>query len=314
MDPKLTNLRARVTPPPPAKTAVSVVELESTRPPTRRSVEALGPRTLLVRLEGLALNMDPFERMVLDGVVRSVRLDQGRTGGVLCRLELEFPVSSTRPRIEVETGIPVVTRITLDRQPLREVLGGRRIAIDPGHGGRDAGARGPINLEERHVVLQIARRLAVHLEEAGAAVALTRRDDRFVEPHLRMLAAVTHRAQVLVSLHTLHEPPDRCQGMAVRFGAGVARAEAEAIARAIASSLRRRLGLPEHGVQAMHWPSAAATRVPVVQVEVPCIAHPLEEALLRSVVFKDRIAQAIRNALAAHWGAAHQSGGAAAAL
>ncbi len=50
-----------------------------------------------------------------------------------------------------------------------------RIVIDAGHGGSQEGAKGPGNLLEKEVVLQIAKKLRARLEkEAGAQVFLTR--------------------------------------------------------------------------------------------------------------------------------------------
>ena len=46
-----------------------------------------------------------------------------------------------------------------------------RVAIDPGHGGKQDGAIGPGGLQEKEATLQIAKRLAA----MGFSVALTNR-------------------------------------------------------------------------------------------------------------------------------------------
>ena len=48
-----------------------------------------------------------------------------------------------------------------------------RIALDPGHGGRDFGARGPTGLLEKDACLALARNLALRLE-SRCKVILTR--------------------------------------------------------------------------------------------------------------------------------------------
>ncbi|HVP37995.1 MAG TPA: N-acetylmuramoyl-L-alanine amidase, partial [Candidatus Saccharimonadales bacterium] len=53
----------------------------------------------------------------------------------------------------------------------------RRVAIDPGHGGVFPGSVGQAGLRECDVNLDVARLLAAHLQDAGAAVLLTREAD-----------------------------------------------------------------------------------------------------------------------------------------
>ncbi len=60
----------------------------------------------------------------------------------------------------------------------RSVLEGRRIVIDPGHGGRFRGAVGADSLSEADVNLGVALYLWGLLDEAGAEVRLTRSADR----------------------------------------------------------------------------------------------------------------------------------------
>ncbi|MFO7946710.1 MAG: N-acetylmuramoyl-L-alanine amidase [Armatimonadota bacterium] len=61
-------------------------------------------------------------------------------------------------------------------------LAGKRIAIDPGHGGSDTGAVGPTGLTEKEVNLTISSLLRERLETAGAEVVLTRYTDTAVAP------------------------------------------------------------------------------------------------------------------------------------
>src|SRR5262245_39954007 len=57
-------------------------------------------------------------------------------------------------------------------------LAGRRIVLDPGHGGFFRGAVGVNGLTEAAVNLAVALELAPLLEQHGAKVLLTRREDR----------------------------------------------------------------------------------------------------------------------------------------
>ena len=297
--PRVTNARSGLRFMP---TPVSVIEVESTHAPVGCSLQQEAPGLLVLRLLGLELNMEPFQSPVLDGVVRSFGLYPAGPGVVECRVQLEFDLPELPAGPEVVGGIPVITRLAVSREPLRSVLRGRRIGVDPAHGGQDVGARGPINLEERHVVLKIARRLAWHLEEAGCRVWLTREDDRDLREAERLELALQAGVEVLVSLHTAHERDPSRMGVRTLFApaTGAEPRQAESLAVAIQAALVERLGLYDRGVglaaPAPVLPSAASFLY--VAVETVCLANPYEEAFLRSCTFRDRIAQAIRNGLA----------------
>ena len=82
-------------------------------------------------------------------------------------------------------------------------LGIRRVVIDPGHGGKDPGAIGPGGLQEKDVVLRIAKKLEKKLQtELGLETVLTRRDDTFIPLDERTAIANTQKADLFVSIHT----------------------------------------------------------------------------------------------------------------
>src|SRR5690349_12091656 len=84
---------------------------------------------------------------------------------------------------------------------------GPRIVIDPGHGGSQEGAKGPGNLQEKEVVLQLARRLREKLEqEMGAQVFLTRDKDGTLPLPTRVEFANGKRPDVFLSIHANSMP------------------------------------------------------------------------------------------------------------
>lgn len=77
-----------------------------------------------------------------------------------------------------------------------------KVVIDPGHGGKDSGARGPGGVQEKEVVLGIARRLVERLNRRDDVEAsLTRTDDRFLPLDQRSRIAVQRDADLFLSLH-----------------------------------------------------------------------------------------------------------------
>jgi N-acetylmuramoyl-L-alanine amidase len=75
------------------------------------------------------------------------------------------------------------------------------VVIDPGHGGEDEGAKGPNGVLEKDVVLDVGRRLAEELEDAGLRVVLTRSSDEFVSLDKRTHIANDARGDLFVSIH-----------------------------------------------------------------------------------------------------------------
>ena len=59
-------------------------------------------------------------------------------------------------------------------------LQGKVIVIDPGFGGTDPGVIGPDGVQEKTITLDVALKVKVLLERAGAKVIMTRMDDRNV--------------------------------------------------------------------------------------------------------------------------------------
>jgi len=77
-----------------------------------------------------------------------------------------------------------------------------KIVIDAGHGGHDTGTIGPNGLEEKDLVLDVAKRLGRLLEaRLGAEVIYTREDDTFIPLETRTAIANREQADLFISIH-----------------------------------------------------------------------------------------------------------------
>ena len=112
------------------------------------------------------------------------------------------------PNLEL-AGQPAFSRLD-EAKTLRPLLqpewclppnSGGQVVLDPGHGGHDTGARGAGGSLEKVLTLDIARRVAGHLDARGIPWSMTRTDDRFVELADRARFAATARARLFVSIH-----------------------------------------------------------------------------------------------------------------
>ncbi|MDD9912702.1 MAG: N-acetylmuramoyl-L-alanine amidase, partial [Alphaproteobacteria bacterium] len=76
------------------------------------------------------------------------------------------------------------------------------VMLDPGHGGVDPGAVGLKKSREKHIVLEIAKKLKKELErQKNVKVYLTRDKDEYVKLSERVKMAQRRNADVFISLH-----------------------------------------------------------------------------------------------------------------
>ena len=85
-----------------------------------------------------------------------------------------------------------------------------RIVVDPGHGGKDGGAKTRKGVLEKEIVLSFAEHLATALSGSGRFdVILTRTSDTFVPLKERVKIARDNDADLFVSIHSDSFPRDR---------------------------------------------------------------------------------------------------------
>jgi N-acetylmuramoyl-L-alanine amidase len=93
----------------------------------------------------------------------------------------------------------------LAAQPTLPELPGERlllIVLDPGHGGDEAGARGPRGLLEKDITLQVATEAARLIEQLlGLRAVLTRTDDSTVSIETRAARANQTGGDLFISIH-----------------------------------------------------------------------------------------------------------------
>lgn len=76
------------------------------------------------------------------------------------------------------------------------------IVVDPGHGGKDPGAISNHGIEEKNIVLSIAKKLVTKLNQTPHIHAiLTRQNDSFLTLRERLMFARKHHADLFISIH-----------------------------------------------------------------------------------------------------------------
>lgn len=90
------------------------------------------------------------------------------------------------------------------------------IAVDAGHGGEDPGALGPKGIREKHVVLQIAKRIEGLLDrDPHFDGVLVRRSDYYLAHRKRTQLARDQRADFFISIHADAFTDPRANGASV---------------------------------------------------------------------------------------------------
>jgi N-acetylmuramoyl-L-alanine amidase len=129
---------------------------------------------------------------------------------------VELKPVKTSPGIGAE---PAKRNANGDRS-LTRVLGLKlgRVVIDPGHGGKDVGTHGPSGLYEKDVVLDVARRLGMLIEDRlGSEVIYTRSDDTFVPLEARTRIANDRKADLFLSIHANSSPLRTAAGVEMYY-------------------------------------------------------------------------------------------------
>ncbi|WP_421810733.1 N-acetylmuramoyl-L-alanine amidase family protein [Flagellimonas sp.] len=136
----------------------------------------------------------------------------------------------------------------------QEEIPKKRIVIDPGHGGKDSGAIGINGIQEKDVVLNIAKeivRLNRTVFEDQFEIYLTRYRDTLISLSDRTKLAKGLEADVFVSLHCNHSDNPEARGVEVYVSKKQAGYSKESIwlAFQLHDELNKKLGFESRGVK-----------------------------------------------------------------
>lgn len=213
----------------------------------------------------------------------------------------------------------------------------RTIVIDPGHGGRDPGAIGRGQLEEKEVALDVALRLRDRLARRGSLdVLMTRDADEAVSLEERVAFANSTNADLFVSIHVNALPDtalapvetyffgvdatEQARALAhaensgstysvAEFNAALRRAatavklqESRSLAESVQQALVRERAIAPHS--RLDWGAKAApfnvllyTEAPAVLAEITALTNPSEESRLRTPAYREAVATALERGI-----------------
>jgi N-acetylmuramoyl-L-alanine amidase len=171
----------------------------------------------------------------------------------------------------------------------RDHIAGKSIVVDPGHGGKDSGARGR-TLLEKSVNLDVAKRTVTRLALMDAKPTLTRDSDVFVELYDRPRLANALKADLFVSVHcNAFTRPDVGSGTQTYY----CTPQSKALAVALHDALWPGIGVKDGGVHQARFCVIRETEIPAVLVELLFIDNKVEEQLLAKPEVRERAAVGI---------------------
>lgn len=215
----------------------------------------------------------------------------------------------------------------------------KRVVLDAGHGGKDAGATSP-GLSEKEVTLDIGNRLRDLLMKNGFEVVVTRSDDRTIALKDRASLANDSRSDIFVSIHVntilkhvsshgvetyylgptndpklteLAAAENSVSGYSLadlrRLLDGVyadaRRDESHQLATTVQRQLFGRLrshdpDLENWGVKRAPFVVLVATDMPAILAEVGCLSNKKEAVMLAQPAYRQRIAEALYDGIHAY--------------
>jgi N-acetylmuramoyl-L-alanine amidase len=255
----------------------------------------------------------------LAGNLQSFKATLNQKGSTIngTRVWLNYPIAESKgslylSRLDYEHTLMPILRpgaFNLSRYHLR------RIVLDPGHGGKDTGARNPrMHTNEKTFTLDVAGRVKQRLEALGYQVIFTRNSDRYVELKDRSALANAVHADLFVSIHFNSAAPNitgvETYSCTPQGAPSSSSAEPEAsdedfqpgnahdvaslclayeVQRSLVSSLRA----PDRAARHARFVVLEGLHCPGILVEGGFITSPTEGSRLTSSMYRQQLANAI---------------------
>ncbi len=237
---------------------------------------------------------------------------------------------TTMPEAQEPLPVPSSSAIQPARPPAK---GYKTIVIDPGHGGKDPGARGLRRTKEKDVTLKVGLKLRELLsKQPGVRVLMTRNRDVFVGLEERAKFANSNEADLFVSIHVNSHRSRSVKGIEIyHFGEAKDQRALEVAARengtplsstgigweylvadllttkkieaslelawtakeAMVTHMNGHYAVNDHGVKTAPFYVLRFTSMPSILAEVAYISNPVEENLLRKPAFVGAVAQSL---------------------
>lgn len=203
-------------------------------------------------------------------------------------------------------GVYLLSAKVIENQAIQSmswVVANKVVIVDPGHGGPDGGGEGPSGVLEKQVTLELSKKVANYLSQAGGAVIMTRdtdtdlssegkklRERKVEDLKKRVELGNNSNASAYLSIHT-NSFGSTWSGAQVFYAS-----ESEA-SKALAECIQREIGRIMKNTDRKAKPLSPYIlrnlEVPAVIVEAGFLSNPNEEKLLLDTQYQEKMAYAI---------------------
>lgn len=177
-------------------------------------------------------------------------------------------------------------------------LAGYNIVIDPGHGGKDPGAIGLNNVQEKDIVSSTANYVVQHLEEAGANVITTRSGDYFVPLEERARISNSYNTDAFISLHYDSVSLIPATGVTTYYHSS----KDLNLGKSVQSALSSAVSLPSRGTEPANYKVLVETDAPSILLELGFITNPNDLTIAQTSEYQSDVARGITNGLINYFG------------
>ncbi|MFD2418000.1 N-acetylmuramoyl-L-alanine amidase [Amycolatopsis pigmentata] len=225
--------------------------------------------------------------------LRNFQRDYGLAVDGICGPATVRALRQLSPR--ASGGRPVLLR---EQEQVRQSgprLRGKRIVIDPGHGGADPGVE-VAGVREADVAWDLARRLEGRMKATGMEALISRGPDNGPNEAERAAFANETAGDVFLSLHCDRNQSPQAQGVATFHfgnGRGTTSTVGELLAGYIQRELAARTGLADCRTHGKTWEILRLTRCPAVRIEIGYLTNAGDRARLSDPAFRDVVAEGI---------------------
>ena len=162
------------------------------------------------------------------------------------------------------------------------------VVIDAGHGGHDLGAA-ESRVYEKHINLDVARRLERTLRENGLKVVMVRTKDNYVSLTERASIANKYRNSIFISIHFNHSWKNTVSGIETYYYGS----RGSVLAKYVQKDLLKGVDAIDRGVKRASFAVLRRTRAPACLVEGGFVSNIEERDSMTEGKHRQNIADAI---------------------
>ncbi|MCU7667958.1 SH3 domain-containing protein [Bacillus thuringiensis] len=182
-------------------------------------------------------------------------------------------------------------------------LKGKTIVLDAGHGGKDSGAVGNA-LKEKDLTLDMVKRVKSKLENNGASVILTRKDDTFITLGGRTSISNDSNAKAFVSIHINSSDSPSARGVETYYhnhsDSGL-RKNSSSLATSILNELLTASSMPNRGVRDANFQVIKYNHKPSTLIELGFISNSSDAGIMADTTYKNKAAEAIAKGISKYF-------------